>query len=291
MYFLQHVDNKTYSELKPIKLTDSQKEESAQFCQIYQDAIYGAEKMKLRNCFRDWKQENDEDVATFACKLRDYSKIAFSDKKFRDLSCLMTFTSGVADEYVALSLKESIPLPESFEEAVQMARKFEAIKSMIPDQQDTVKSIMKKTAEKSDIVNPSNLSRESGERSRYHKLRHRDRSRDRRRKSRSRSLSTDDVRSQDRNRRESIFRPFSRTHLSNMGYRYSLPPKRCFFCQKIGHIQRNCWQKVKSNNRDIIENTGHLNWQVVVKKFCKIEKITMQCTLIRVKRKVLNLFN
>ena len=141
LYFLQHVDDTTYSLLRPIELTNDQKGDCHKFCPIYKDVIYGEESMPLKNELRNLKQEVDEDVVEYSSRLREKSSIAFEDcrEDIKELECLLAFVNGLRSKYIKTKLSENNA--SDFNEAVKLAMRFEKIEKTMDPQE--IHSIMK----------------------------------------------------------------------------------------------------------------------------------------------------
>ena len=142
LFFLQHVDDVTYSTLKPIELTDSQKRDPKRFCNIYKDAIYGDQSMAMKNEFIHCKQKSDEDISDFACRLRDKASIAFEDPAMADENCLQALCRGVKNKYIKRKLNESNL--ENINDAIKLAKRLEKVEAMLSDE-SSVTSILKNT--------------------------------------------------------------------------------------------------------------------------------------------------
>ena len=79
MYFLQNVDDKTYSTLKSVKLTVSQKGSAELFCNVYKNAIliYG----EVMDC----KQQSGKNISDFVYRLcKKNTNIAYADSDIMD---------------------------------------------------------------------------------------------------------------------------------------------------------------------------------------------------------------
>ena len=58
MYFLQNVNDETYSILTTVELSPAQKADASQFCPLYKTAIYGDVSISLKNEVMECKQRN-----------------------------------------------------------------------------------------------------------------------------------------------------------------------------------------------------------------------------------------
>ena len=100
LYFLQNMDDETYTILKTAKLTPEEKANGMLFVEIYKRIIYGSEKISLRNEVIDCKQNFDEGVRDYAFRILEKADIAFDDPNTRDENCLMAFLRGVRDTHI-----------------------------------------------------------------------------------------------------------------------------------------------------------------------------------------------
>ena len=66
LYFLQHVDDGTYSTLKLVNLNEDEKRNCALFCEKYKKAVYGAEQVPLKNELLECKQSISEDITSYS---------------------------------------------------------------------------------------------------------------------------------------------------------------------------------------------------------------------------------
>ena len=141
LYFLQHVDDTSYSLLRPVELTRNQKRDCQQFCTIYKDVIYGEESMPLKNELRNLQQEVDEDIIEYSSRLREKGSIAFEDRQedTMELECLLAFMNGLQSKYIKRKLGEHNV--SEFNEAVKLAMRFEKIEKITNP--PAVHSIMK----------------------------------------------------------------------------------------------------------------------------------------------------
>lgn len=120
-FFLQNVDDKTYSILKSIAIDNDQKRDKNQFCTIFKRAIYGDESLSLKNELRDCKQKLDESISDYVYRLREKARIAYPDADDADENCLLAFMKGVKDNHVRRKLNEATIT--NFGSAAKLARK------------------------------------------------------------------------------------------------------------------------------------------------------------------------
>ena len=77
IFFLQHVDDETYSMLKAVNLKEDEKQNCSQFCEIYKKAIYGSDSVPLKNELLQCWQAIDESISTFYIHLQEKASVAF----------------------------------------------------------------------------------------------------------------------------------------------------------------------------------------------------------------------
>ena len=98
LYFLQHVDDGTYSTLKLVNLNEDEKRNCALFCEKYKKAVYGAEKVPLKNELLDCKQSISEGMTSFSHHLKEKAAIAFSTVESKDENCLLALMRGLRNK-------------------------------------------------------------------------------------------------------------------------------------------------------------------------------------------------
>lgn len=146
---LNSVDDRTLEKLEPVadKLTDKQRSDPDLFMPIFEQAMYPKSEIRaLRQQLNSGQlvQEEEEDVDTFASRIRSLAKRAYSDPSDRQEPCLNTFLCGIKD--VTLYDKViCVPGAEDcFELAVESARKFETMRrttrSRTPEQLDVLRT-------------------------------------------------------------------------------------------------------------------------------------------------------
>ena len=140
-FFLQQMDDITYTTLEAVDLTAEEKEKPELFVNVYKNVIYGDESIPLKNEFITCKQESDENVEEFAFKLQSKGKIAFTDNKVRDENCLLSFIRGVRSTYIKRKLNESSL--SDFNEALKLAKKLEKVDAMLENEKPQINSILK----------------------------------------------------------------------------------------------------------------------------------------------------
>ena len=306
LFFLQHVDDVTYSTLKAVHLKEEEKHDCTLFCEIYKEAIYGSESVPLKNEVLECKQLVDEDITSFAHRLREKAAIAFSTDELIDENCLLSLMRGIRNSDIRRKLNESSA--SSFTEALRMAKKLEKIGKLFKEEPQTSSilknslvsfSDQKRSKERERSVSPAYFERarepskdstasdksrvsvrsrsaspwngkwESG---RYNNFRSRSPSpweynRERswgRGDTRERSRSTSRDRYRPRNQRDSSSR--RRDYQSRRSPPSATPRRpgqienrRCWFCNRRGHLKRDCYARNRSLNSRGGESSRPLN--------------------------------
>ena len=141
LYFLQHVDDGTYSTLKLVNLNEDEKRNCALFCEKYKKAVYGAEQVPLKNELLECKQSISEDITDFSHRLREKAAIAFATEESIDENCLLALMRGLRDGEIRRKLNESSVT--SFSEALILAKKLEKISNMFNNELKLTTPILK----------------------------------------------------------------------------------------------------------------------------------------------------
>ena len=228
LFFLQHVDDETYSTLKAANLEEDEKQNCALFCEIYKKAIYGTDSVPLKNEVLECKQEIGESISTFSHRIREKAAIAFSTVEAIDENSLLTLMRGIRNADIRRKLAESSV--SNFGEALKFAKKLEKISAMFePEIQPA--SILKSSASFSDQMRQENNTL-------------------RRDRSRNDSCESDQSDSHwPRGRkylpRYSSFEYQRRASISRERRAYPSNPerRRCWKCNRIGHLKRNCYAR------------------------------------------------
>ena len=117
----------------------------AAFCKKYVKAIYpDGDAVSLKSEVLTCKQMSDEDIDKFQYRLLEKASIAYSDKKVRDESCLIAFLQGVRDISIKIKLYEAEI--QTFEDAVNLAKRLERVNNMFLNPEIEVKSILKESS-------------------------------------------------------------------------------------------------------------------------------------------------
>ena len=127
---LQNVDDATADKLEPVvdKMTPDQRRDPEQFFSLLKRAIYPDAEL------RGWRQElasgavqqdEEEDVDTFAARIRSLAKKAYSEPAERTEPSLNAFLNGLRDDDIYSMVISSPGTDADFEKAVEAARNFE----------------------------------------------------------------------------------------------------------------------------------------------------------------------
>ena len=128
MLLLSNVDDETYSILKGVELSAEEKSDVAKFCKLYKTAIYGDEAIMLKTDLMRCKQKDEEDIATYAFRLREKANIAYPNKQTGEETCLLVFLQNVKDSEMRTKLNEASF--GNFAEAIRQAKKIENASKM-----------------------------------------------------------------------------------------------------------------------------------------------------------------
>ena len=143
IFFLQHVDDETYSTLTNVVLTNGEKINPTAFCKKFVTAIYGEEKISLMYQLRECRQTSEETVSHYAYRLREKASVAYTEIAARKENCLLAFLRGLRDPQLKRKLNEA--KIASFEEAVEQAKRLELVDSMLKDEGPEISSVLKET--------------------------------------------------------------------------------------------------------------------------------------------------
>ena len=130
---LNNVDDRTLDKLEPIaeKLTGAERRDPDLFIPLFEKAMYPKSEIRaLRQQLTNGQlvQETDEDVDSFASKLRSVAKRAYSEPSERQEPCLNAFLNGIRDLTLYDKVVAVPGAEEDFELAVDSARKFEKMR-------------------------------------------------------------------------------------------------------------------------------------------------------------------
>ena len=291
MYFLQNVNDETYSILKTVELSTAQKAEATEFCPLYKTAIYGDVSISLKNEVMECKQRNDEAISDFVYRLREKASIAYTDPAMVEENCFIAFLRGVKDPQLKRKLNEATSLT-NFKDAVKLAKRLEKINEMLAEETE-VSSILKEStytfrpardrsqSPHSQQTYPNYRGRSTypdPNRDNRSRNNYRSTSRDRRDRSNERSRPNDRSDSQNRDRakspnnyrRDRSSSPYNNYHRRDRSRtpdrnnsrfynneRYASNVRRdviCWNCDRSGHVSRFCWKNNGQNQRDMPQN-------------------------------------
>ena len=130
---LNNVDDRTLEKLEPVaeNLKRTERRDPDLFIPIFEQAMYPKSEI------RAWRQQltngqlvqqTDEDVDSFASKIRSLAKKAYSDPVERKEPCLNAFLNGMRDLTLYDKVVAVPGAEEDFELAVDSARKFEKMR-------------------------------------------------------------------------------------------------------------------------------------------------------------------
>ena len=136
LFFLQNVDDETYTVLKTVSLSETEKANAHRFCKKYKDTIYnGDDTFSMKNALFDCKQNRSETISEYAYRLREVASIAYcSDSKKADENCLLAFVRGVRDYHIKKKINEETT--SNFNETVKVAKRIERVDSMMRDAEE-----------------------------------------------------------------------------------------------------------------------------------------------------------
>ena len=145
VFFLQSVDDETYSTLKSVKLdTLDEKSEPDTFIPLFKKAIYGDIDIILKNKVLECKQKPDETISQYAYRLRETANIAYPDTDMAEENCLLAFLKGVKDTHLKRKINEATAIT-TFKEALKLANRLEEVDNLI-NQDTEITSILKETS-------------------------------------------------------------------------------------------------------------------------------------------------
>lgn len=144
MYFLQNVNDETYSILKTVELSPADKADAKLFCPLYKTAIYGDVSISLKNEVMECKQRSDEKISDYVYRLREKAAIAYTDAAMFDENCFIAFLKGVKDPHLRRKLNEETSLT-NFQAAVKLAKRLEKVEKLFDSRETEVNSILKES--------------------------------------------------------------------------------------------------------------------------------------------------
>ena len=236
LFFLQNVDDQTYSALKMVKLENSAKCDANIFCKIYKKAIYGDESLSLKNEVLNCQQKAAETISQYTYRLSEKANIAYSNSEIADENCLLAFLRGVKSNNMKIKLNEAFL--NNFNEAVKMAKRIERVEDMLGKQPEVV-PILKQAAFNEE---PSNSERRGRRRSSEgydsdpeHEV------------YRPKVSSNSTNRYYNHNRDSN--RTFNNSYYRNRQNFGRMRPITCWGCGKQGHKLAVCWGRSSNYSR------------------------------------------
>ena len=247
--FLQHVDNDTYSILKPVmeNMTTEQCTNSRSVSNTFKDAIYGGSSMLLKSSLLDLSQTAGETLDQFVVRIREIAQTAYVDSAQQDEACTLTLLRGLSNLETRRDMNKQTFT--TFSDAVRYAKQCEMVNKLTAT--TPAKTILKTTAYTDNEPSTSRDNYHSNSRSRDN---YRSNSRGRE-NYRSNSRGRDNYRSDSRGRNN--YRSNSRTRYSRSQSRDRYDRNRhrsptphnsrrnmkCYYCDQTGHLQYNCRKK------------------------------------------------
>ena len=273
LFFLQHVDDETYSTLKSVNLGDDEKRNCSLFCEIYKEAVYGTDSVPLKNEVLECKQAAGESITSFSHRLREKATIAFTSEDSIDENCLLALMRGVKDNEVRRKLNESSVT--TFSEALKLAKKLEKISNMFEGEVSTA-SILKgskvffidnESQKKQGEPVPVSPSQWNRPRHGSDDSRGSNRSSSPWRSSRDRWPRTSNYRPRERGtsleraRSPSVTRGQRRDTMveGRQSNSFRSEMRRCWACNRKGHLKRNCYAKSSITNTSSSGHRDRLN--------------------------------
>lgn len=195
LYFLQNVDDKTYSILKTVNVPNSgnNRSDPKLFCTLYKSAIYGEanSNITLRNEVLECKQAPNETISDYTYRLREKASIAFTNSETANETCLSALLRGIRDQTIKRKLNEDVNIV-TFQDAEKRAKRLEQINNMLNTDTPQIEPILKETSvtfqpSRERNASPWPRNRDSGSRERSPSPWNRNRNSDRNRDTRSRS--------------------------------------------------------------------------------------------------------
>ena len=124
LYLLSLVDSRTYDTLKSVTLSQTNKENVEDFCQIYHDIMAPKNEIRgYRSQLISLKQEESEDIDDYVYRLRELAIKAYDDPAMREPILFTSFLENVYDQGMRVKLHESSA--ETFNDAIYLARRIQ----------------------------------------------------------------------------------------------------------------------------------------------------------------------
>jgi hypothetical protein len=222
---LNSVDDTTLDKLEPIvqKLESSERDDLDTFVAICENALYPKSEIRALRQELNGKisQNDDENVEEFAARIRQIANRAYNNPHDREEPSLNALLNGMKDDSLYEKIITVAGAEDSFELAVEAARKFEKMKRV-----------------RGSAGNSTTRDTELLEVNRVHQLQRQPRrptnGAEEPNSDRPRRSDSNHQYSPDRNHRERQNENSSATGRGRFGNR------RCYRCHEVGHIARLC---------------------------------------------------
>ena len=122
-FFLQHLDDETYSLLKAVDVQPAQRRSVSTFINLFKTATYGDESIQLKNDLINCKQKSEETISHFVYRLREQATIAYSSENEAEELCLLAFLRGIHVPRIKRKMNESVLT--TFKAAIALAKRLE----------------------------------------------------------------------------------------------------------------------------------------------------------------------
>ena len=273
IFFLQHVDDETYSMLKAVNLNEDEKQNCSHFCEIYKKAIYGSDSVPLKNELLECRQAIGESISTFSIRLQEKASVAFSTDEAIDENCLLALMRGIRNSDIRRKLIESSVA--NFSEGLKLAKKLEKISNMFESELQPAAILRNSTTSFTDYErhkdrrDPIAVSPSRPDRLRHGSGDSRGSFRSNSPWNRGREGRPRNSRFRSRERENSLARTRSPSVPRSVGRRgRSREPRatpsrperrRCWACNRTGHLKRNCYARNRVTFQTEANNGNHLN--------------------------------
>ena len=241
---LNNIDDRTLDKLEPVaeRLSTDERRDPDLFIPIFEQTIYPKSDIRaLRQKLTSGNtvQEDEEDVDTFAARIRSLAKRAYSDPTDRHEPCLNVFLNGLKDEMLFDKVVSVPGAEDDFDLAVESAIKFEKLR----------RTTRKRTSEL-DVLRISNSSTDQTAGGDLREDRNANRSDDRT-PDRREQVQRDDFRRYNFRQNNSRFQNTNRGRGAHGGSRSGQRggSRQCFLCHERGHIVNDCPINPLNGNR------------------------------------------
>jgi len=162
-YFIQNLNDQTYSVLKDITLTTVQKNDCSLFCEVFKKTMYSNRTFSLKEEVRACRQKPDESIAEYVFRLREKADIAYQNPADANENCLLAFLQGIRSNEIRRKVNESSV--ETFSQVVVLAEKLERVQKQFENTNSTI--LRTKSVQDKSISRVSGKSGEQSSSSRY----------------------------------------------------------------------------------------------------------------------------